>query len=148
MGLARAPGQFIETERDFITGWRERVGEEPERRIAEEFGMVPKLMLGDLHQPPLESVKVCPGRLVPDSELVAHLIVKVFKQLAPRGGHGLVDFKAEFQLKLVKRRLDLFGLAATLVDVGDTLFKVNTRLDCAQNLVTGSEDAFKELEFL
>ena len=62
--------------------------------------------------------------------------------------HGLVDLQAEFELELVEGGLDLFGLAAALVDGRDAFLEIHAGLDGAEHFVAGTKNTFEEFEFL
>lgn len=82
-------------------------------------------MFGQSHQLLFKLVEMEVGVGVADFQLFPNLVVEILQELSPRMGHRLIDLKRELVLKFVKRRLDLAGLTALLVDTGNALFEIN-----------------------
>ena len=53
-----------------------------------------------------KSIEIDLRVFVTDFQLLANLIIEIFKQLLPRLAHRLVDLEAQFELQLIERRLD------------------------------------------
>ena len=105
-------------------------------------------MTGELDELAFEAVKEGLGIVEADLEFVPHLVVEVFEELAPGGGHGLVDLEVELELERIEGGLDFLRPAAALIDGGDAFLEVHTGFDGTEHLVAGAEDAGEELEFL
>lgn len=124
------------------------MGVKAEGRVVQELGVLVELGSRQQHQQALETVQISLRRLVADPELFANFVVEIFEQLLAGSAHRLVNFEGEFQLQLVKRRLNLFRPAAVLVNAGNPFFEVDARLDGAEDLVAGTKHALEELKFL
>src|SRR5690606_4873325 len=88
------------------------------------------------------------GIFVANFELLANLIVEIFQKLLSCLSHRLVNFEAEFELKIIECRLDLFFLTAPLINGANSLFEVYARLDSTQYFITRSKYSFEQFKFL
>src|SRR5580692_7799498 len=102
-------------------------------------------MLCETHQLTLEVREVLASILIAEFQLFTHLVIKVLQQLSASQGHSFADLGTQFTLKNIERRLNVRGLPALLVNLGNALLEVNARLDDAQHLVTGSEYTLEQL---
>ena len=75
-------------------------------------------------------------------------LVEVIEKLLARVAACLGNLRLKLLLKLIELKLNLFGSAALLVDSYDTFLKVHTGLNCANDLIAGTEHAVEQLEFL
>ncbi len=62
--------------------------------------------------------------------------------------HRLIDLKAQLLLQLVEGSLDLARLATLLINTGNPLLKIHTRLNNAKDLITRAKHALEQLKFL
>ena len=114
----------------------------------DELGVRAEFVSGQLHEKLFVTGKIPLALAEVYPQLVVDFGVKILQELPAGAGHGLVDLRAQFQLQLVERRLDLLGRAAALVNGGDPLLEIDARLDGPQHFVAGPEDALEERELL
>ena len=99
-------------------------------------------------KPAMELIQISHILALANLQQSHHILIKVFKQLLARILHRCLDTCIHLLLNLVEGSIDFFRSTALLIDVEHPLLEVNTRLDAAQHLITGTEDTIKEMEFL
>jgi hypothetical protein len=100
------------------------------------LGAVGQLVARELHEDAFEAVQIGLRVHVPNTQLLACLIVEVVEELLPRACHRFVDLHAQFELESVKSCLDLPGLTAALVDGGDPFLEVHAAF---HSLIVGAD---------
>ena len=110
MRFAGAPGKLIKAKRNTAISFRERSRKKAECGGTEKFGVAAQFMPGGPNEELFKFVERTLGFASLFTKFFADFVVEILKQLPPGLGHRLVDFEAQFELELVKRRLDLFRL--------------------------------------
>ena len=78
------------------------------------------------HQQLLKAPQCSTGICVANLELLPHFVIKMLQQLAPGLRHGLADLEVQFELELVKGRLDFMRFTATLINIGDAFLEIQS----------------------
>ena len=100
--LARAPGQFVEAERDIARARPSWARPQLERGDIPKFRIRTQFMLRQAHQQMLKAGKIDLRVIIADLQLLANLVIEIFEQLLPSLAHRLVDLEAQFELQLVE----------------------------------------------
>lgn len=85
--------------------------------------------LREAHQQAFQPAQRCLGGLVAEAQPLLHILVKVFEQGLAGVEHGVADLSSQVILQLLEGRLNLLGMAAGLVNLGNATLKIDTGLD-------------------
>ena len=108
--------------------------------------LLTKRSYGYCPKPAMELIQISHILALANLQQSHHILIKVFKQLLASILHRCLDTCIHLLLNLVEGCIDFFRSTALLIDVEHPLLEVNTRLDAAQHLITGTEDTIKEVE--